>query len=91
MTTMLKLILSIIGLITIAMVFPFIREVYDFAENNGTGAGTGILYYIGGAATGGTETNNALLTFLPIGIPVILFISIMIYAIVGQNKGERGN
>ncbi len=91
MSTIFKLVFGLIGLITLAMVFPLVRQVYDVAEDNGTGAGTGILYYIGGVATGGTTTNNAFLAFAPIGVPVMLFIVIIIYVVKSRNKGEGGN
>ena len=90
MSTIFKAVLGLIGLITLAMVFPLTRQVYDVAEDNGTGPGTGILYFIGGIPTGGTTTNNAFLAFLPIGIPVMLFIVIIIYVVKGRSKGEGG-
>lgn len=84
MSTMIKWILAFIGLITLAMIFPFIREIYDYAEGNTTHPG--MLMNAGGDAT-----NDAFLTFLPIGIPVVIFISVLIYAVVGRNKNEGGN
>ena len=79
---MIKWLVGFIGLIALAFLFPFVREVYDYAEGNGTG----ILY-----AAGGTTTNDAIMAFLPIGIPVILFVGIIIYAVIGRNKNEGGS
>lgn len=82
MKTMVKWILALVGLIALALIFPLVREIFDFAEGNGT---SGML-----PDAGGTTRNDALLTFMPIFGPVVLFVGIILYVVVSRNKGEGG-
>lgn len=79
MQTMVKWVLALVGLIALALIFPLVRDVFDFAEGNGT---VGML-----PSAGGTTRNDALLTFMPIYGPVVLFIGIILYVVVSRNKG----
>ena len=72
-----KFLLAFVGLLVLATVFPFTKSVFDSVSDNGTGA----LY-----AAGGTSTNNAFITFLPIGIPIMFFVFILLYVIKSRSS-----
>jgi hypothetical protein len=83
MTTLVKGMVAIVGLITLAYIFPMVKKIFDWVADNGTGVGTGILYTAGGAAT-----NNSIIMFLPILGPIIFFVAIIIYVVV-SGRGEQ--
>jgi len=81
MSTAFKWLFAFVGLIVLAMVFPFVRDVYDTAAGNGTG-----FFY----AAGGNSTNNAFVMFLPILAPIVLFVSLLLYAVRKSSNKEGG-
>lgn len=76
MSSILKWVAGTIALIILAVVFPFVRSVYDLMAGNGTG----ILY---GA---GTSVNNGFIQFLPILIPAVIVTVIIIYVVRKDNN-----
>jgi hypothetical protein len=84
MSTLLRLVLGLIGALALAFVFIFVQGVFDMAEDNGTGPGTGILYQ-----AGGLPTNNSFLLLVAILAPAILIFAIIVYVIRGkQSRGQ---
>jgi hypothetical protein len=81
MSTAFKWLFALIGLIVLALIFPFVRDVYDFAAGNGTG-----FFY----AAGGNATNNSFAMFFPILGPLVLFVAIILYAVRKSNSKEGG-
>ena len=77
MFTALKIVAVLIGLILLALFFPFVKEIFEVADNNGTG----ILYLAG------TPVNNGFIQFLVPLFVVIIFVVLIIFAVrKGDNK-----
>lgn len=77
MSNILKIVLAGIGLILIALFFPFVREVFEVADNNGTG----ILHMAG------TSINNGFIQFLVPFFVVALFIIIIVFVVRKEDRG----
>jgi len=71
MNSVLKWVCGLVGLITLAIFFPFVREVFEWMA----GDGTGMLYLAG------TTRNITLIRFTPYLFPVIFFVAIIIYVV----------
>lgn len=78
MSSIFKWAASIIGLICLAVFFPFVREFYETTDSNGTG----ILH------SAGTTTNNGFIQFLPVLVPVMIFVIVIIY-VVRKDEGQQ--
>jgi hypothetical protein len=76
MNSVLKWLAGTIGLIILAVVFPFVREIYVTMDANGTG----ILH------DAGTSINNGFLTFLPVLFPAVIVTIIIIYVVRKDNN-----
>jgi hypothetical protein len=80
MSTLLRLVLGLIGAITLVFVFLFVQGVFDMADDNGTG----ILHQ-----AGGLPTNNSFLLLVALLAPAILIFAIIVYVIRGkQARGQ---
>jgi hypothetical protein len=85
MSSIFKWVAGTIGLIILAVVFPFVRSIYDLTSGNGTG-----ILYVSGNGTGalhpGTAVNNGFIQFLPVLIPAIIVVIIIIYVVRKDNN-----
>lgn len=85
MSSIFKWVAGTIGLIIMAVVFPFVRSIFDLVAGNGTG-----ILYISGNGTGalhpGTSVNNGFIQFLPVLIPTIIVVIIIIYVVRKENN-----
>lgn len=84
MNSVLKWLCGLVGLICLAIYFPFIREVFEVMA----GGGTGMLYLVGTDALGNpiyeASRNTSLIRFTPYLFPVVFFVAIIIYVVTGR-------
>jgi len=88
MVGILKAVVALVGLITLAIYFPFIHGVFDLAAGNSTNPG--MLYLTSTNATGHavyTESRNTILIRFGVYIwPVIFFVAIIIYVVTTRGR-----
>lgn len=77
MDSILKWAAGILGLICLALFFPFVRTVYQTVDGNGTG----VLHMAG------TTVNNNFIQFLPVLVPVMIFVIVLIY-VIRKDSGQ---
>ena len=87
MNSVLKWVVSLVGLIVLAIFFPLVREFFSVMA----GGGTGMLYLVGTDALGNpiyeSSRNVSLIRFTPYLFPVVFFVAIILYVVT--KKGGK--
>lgn len=88
MVGVLKAVVGLVGLITLAIYFPFIHGIFDLAAGNSTNPG--MLYLSGSDNVGNpiytSNTNTTIIRFAPYLWPVIFFIAIIVYVVTTRGR-----
>ena len=91
MSVVFKSVAAFIGLVILALFFPFVHQYFDVMAGNSTNPG--VLYMEGVDALGNpiyvSNTTTTLLRWGPYFWPVAFFIAIILYVVVKRNKGSE--